>query len=1179
MRSLATLFFFFTALSQVAAQDTELIIPLGHTRRVVDMAVSPGQQWMASIDGSTEVKLWDYVSGRELYHLHHQQSVNAISYHPQAQWLASGDDGGQLILWSDHGLKRWTIQAHDEKIKQVRFTSGGDTLVTASAGQIGIWNAASGSQIAQWSSPVESIESISVMENYLIIGGGQGELALIHIITGEVINQQKVSEARIGSICSDQSGAFLGTDAGELIKLDWKTFGITKSAPFSLRNYRVVSVPIQNLVYACGRDANENVKVFDAKTLQALPLSFEIETDKNSEAFKFGLRAMTIAADTLLLMADYQQVIRTYDLKNKLWTSPIFKGTAAAVYDLAVNRTENQLAIASGHGSIKVIDLTGTQSDMILTGSELGTRAIDFHPVNPVIAAYGMDEQIRVVNLISREEIFTLKAKGEYSTTPITFDPTGKYILRKSSNSDFDFYQFKSKTPKNLKVKDGQQYEFSPDGRRLVFQTPSGLSIYDPISLKVIKEIPLKEIQDISISAQGLTAALLRDDQTIHIFDKDYQKTSTLTIPVEGHSDKIYWSPDGKYLIGIRNSTKRGESGPDFSIKIIDVRDGQVTSTLKGHAGFTNSIAFVNGHLLSSAVDGKINIWDLNNAQNPLKGSVVPLDDDQYVITTPKGLFDATPRAMDQLHYVKGGKIVALSQMKSAYYEPHLLSKLLGLNAEPVRTSADLSGVSLYPELSLDHPLKNNGKLGINLSNSGGGIGRVIIMINGKEVSSDVRAASVTNEASVEIDYDITNHPFLYNDRVNKVSIKAYNSDGTLSSEEKSLYIFGEEKNTVTPRLFAIIAGSSDYAGEALDLKYAAKDATDLANAIGLSAQEYLGAENTHITLLTTDQEEAFWPTKENIKSAFESYSKQAKANDVLLVYLSGHGVNQGGENSDFYYLTCTAESGDMNNSLTRENSAIASSEFTEYIKSVSALKQILIIDACHSGRLASSLATSRSAMSSTQIRALERMKDRTGLFVLAGSAADAVSYETTLFGQGLLTYSLLFGMKGAALHEDGFVDVMDLFQFAANKVPELAEEIGGIQRPEIRMPEDGKSFDIGKLSESSREKIAIKAPKPVYVHSRFQDESSIYDRLGVSDLMDSKLVELSKSKDAPIVFVDDKSFSGATIISGRYTESGDLIRARVSLIKKGTEPKEVNLEAVNIDQLTEQIVELLKVD
>lgn len=43
-------------------------------------------------------------------------------------------------------------------------------------------------------------------------------------------------------------------------------------------------------------------------------------------------------------------------------------------------------------------------------------------------------------------------------------------------------------------------------------------------------------------------------------------------------------------------------------------------------------------------------------------------------------------------------------------------------------------------------------------------------------------------------------------------------------------------------------------------------------------------------------------------------------------------------------------------------------------------------------------------------------MKDRTGTHVITGCAADAVSYEASRFGQGLLTYSLLEGMKGASL-------------------------------------------------------------------------------------------------------------------------------------------------------------------
>ena len=703
-----------------------------------------------------------------------------------------------------------------------------------------------------------------------------------------------------------------------------------------------------------------------------------------------------------------------------------------------------------------------------------------------MVASYGLDEQIRVTNLINQKEIFSLAAKGNYSSTPIKFDITGRYIIRKSSEEDFDLYNFTTNQPQNLKVKNGKDYVFSADGRKLIFLTDKGLTIYDPITFQKIKEIEIANAQDLSISSEGTLAVLLKDDVTIELFDTSrLSKKGTITLP-KG-SDKLYWSTNSKHLLGIRNSIKRDENGADYSIYVFNSENGKLEKTLTGHSGFTYDIEFVNDKMLSASIDGTIKIWDLVSTNSSLKGMVIPLQENQYVVTTPTGLFDATPNAMEQLHYVKRGKLINLDQIKDNYYEPMLLSKLLELNPEPIRASNSLANESLYPELTLKHPLKNDGKLGINLNNSGGGIGRVLIMINGKEVSSDVRSAGSTPDArSLEIDYDIADHPFLYNDRVNKITIKAYNADGTLSSDAKSLYVFGEEKTLEAPHLYAIIAGTSNYEGDALDLKYAAKDAGDLANALKLSATKYLGAEKTNIKLLTTDQDKSAWPTKENIQKAFREFQSTAKANDILFVYLSGHGVNHTGDMSDFYYLTSDAASGDMNNTINRDQYAISSNEFTEFIKAVPALKQILIIDACHSGRLASSLVSSRSAMSSTQIRALERMKDRTGLFVLAGSAADAVSYETTLYGQGLLTYSLLFGMKGAALRDDEFIDVLSLFQFAANKVPELAEEIGGIQKPEIRVPEDGKSFDIGRLDVADRDAIQLAAPKPVYVNSRF---------------------------------------------------------------------------------------------
>ena len=90
-------------------------------------------------------------------------------------------------------------------------------------------------------------------------------------------------------------------------------------------------------------------------------------------------------------------------------------------------------------------------------------------------------------------------------------------------------------------------------------------------------------------------------------------------------------------------------------------------------------------------------------------------------------------------------------------------------------------------------------------------------------------------------------------------------------------------------------------------------------------------------------------------------------------------------------------------------------------------------------------------------------MKDRLGLWILAGCAADAVSYESSRYGEGVLTYSLLQGMKldwQKVLRRDAlselpeYLDISMLFNYAANEVPKLAEGIGGIQRPLIAAEE-----------------------------------------------------------------------------------------------------------------------------
>ena len=130
----------------------------------------------------------------------------------------------------------------------------------------------------------------------------------------------------------------------------------------------------------------------------------------------------------------------------------------------------------------------------------------------------------------------------------------------------------------------------------------------------------------------------------------------------------------------------------------------------------------------------------------------------------------------------------------------------------------------------------------------------------------------------------------------------------------------------------------------------------------------------------------------------------------MLVVYLAGHGVSLQRGVDTYCYLTREARSLDsavLTDPEVREATTITSEELAEWTKLIPAGKQVLILDTCAAGAAAAKL-TEKRDISGDQIRALDRLKDRTGFHVLLGCAADRVSYEASRYEQGLLTYSLL---------------------------------------------------------------------------------------------------------------------------------------------------------------------------
>jgi hypothetical protein len=200
------------------------------------------------------------------------------------------------------------------------------------------------------------------------------------------------------------------------------------------------------------------------------------------------------------------------------------------------------------------------------------------------------------------------------------------------------------------------------------------------------------------------------------------------------------------------------------------------------------------------------------------------------------------------------------------------------------------------------------------------------------------------------------------------------------------------------------------------------------------------------------------------------------------------------------------------------------------------------------------------------------------------GSAADQVSWEATPFEQGLMTYALLLGMKGAALREDAYVDVSDLFSFVTNEVPQLAKDVGGIQRPYIvaPKPERIESFYIGKLTSDDRATIILRSPKPLLLRPSLQNEQALFDDLKLERrlrkrLEEAKFAQVYGGSPTSVEFVDADEMSGAIRPSGRYTVSGENVNVRLVLLRDGqTQELQVDGSRSDLDAFAEKIMQAI---
>jgi WD40 repeat protein/uncharacterized caspase-like protein len=301
----------------------------------------------------------------------------------------------------------------------------------------------------------------------------------------------------------------------------------------------------------------------------------------------------------------------------------------------------------------------------------------------------------------------------------------------------------------------------------------------------------------------------------------------------------------------------------------------------------------------------------------------------------------------------------------------------------------------------------------------------------------------------------------------NQFSAYAFNSQNVKSTDATAVVKGADSlKKDGTLYIFAVgvdkYAATDPQAGRRHDLQYAVADVNKIGEELAKQQIDIKKYARTEVIKLT-DQN----ATKENILLALKRFSsdgdasaipepirdelskiKRSQPEDAILFHFSGHGTARcqyvdGRKNCDRFYLVphngfpgMSADDASYNDKLFA--ASISDEELERAFEPIDAGNLLMVIDACNSGQALESEEQRRGPMNS---RGLAQLAYEKGMMILTASQSQQLAIEDTKYGHGLLTYSLLKGLKEAEQNDQKSIIDRSWFNYASATVPNLQLE------------------------------------------------------------------------------------------------------------------------------------------
>jgi hypothetical protein len=542
------------------------------------------------------------------------------------------------------------------------------------------------------------------------------------------------------------------------------------------------------------------------------------------------------------------------------------------------------------------------------------------------------------------------------------------------------------------------------------------------------------------------------------------------------------FSPDGRMAA----------RGIGAVVRIVDVATGKQQAELVGHSSNVKSVAYSpDGRLLlSGAVDGALKLWDLATGKELV--SLIALGREDFAAVTPDQYYRISKAGAKGVGFRVRERIYPFEQFDLRFNRPDIVLQRLGVaSPETVQSyryayerrlkkmglSEQMLSTDFHvPEIEIltrDLPLSVNAKtlaLRVRANDSRYALDRLNVYVNDVPVHGTRGIALREKNAQVhEQEIEVPLVPGR-----NKIQVSVLNQQGT-ESLKQTVYTTSVAQFPL-PDVYVLGIGVSEYRERTYNLRFAAKDASDLVNAYKSAEGRPKEWGKVH-TLTLTDRS----ATRGEILKA-KDWLKQSRVNDLVVVFAAGHGMTDA--QSNYYFGTHDI---DPKNPASR---GLPYDEFEFLLDGVPAMQKLLLLDTCFSGEIekdqpvtvaagpaASTRAgavrmrafkaaravsvvadeggTAAGAQLSTAMLRFQQdwfadLRRGTGAAVISSSSGNEYSLEGEQWRNGVFTYAVLRGLKNgmADANKDRVITVSELQAYVIDQVRTLTQ---GGQNPTVR--------------------------------------------------------------------------------------------------------------------------------